>query len=141
MSEIVYARDQQLSVDDYVAVVGDSALGHGRPLQDRDRIAAMLRGADLIVTARLDGECVGIARGLTDFAWVCYLGDLAVRNAHQGRGIGRGLLKACKEALGDGVSLVLLSMHEAKPFYDRVGPEFGLQRNADAYYMARTRGA
>lgn len=140
MSDIVYAREPQLAVDDYVAVIGDSTLGPGRPLQDRERVAAMLAGADLIVSARLDGQCVGVARGLTDFAWVCYLGDLAVRKAYQGRGIGRGLLLTCKQLLGDGVSIALLSMHEAKPFYDRVGSELGLRRNADAYYLPRTRG-
>ena len=141
MSAVVYAREPGLPVDDYIRVVGNSALGKGRPLGDRARVAAMIAGADLIVTARVDGECVGLGRCLTDFAWVAYLGDLAVSDAHQGKGIGKGLLLKLKEELGDGVGMALLSMPEAKAFYDRAGPSIGLQRNDDAYWMTRARGA
>ena len=62
MSSVVYAREFDLPVDDYIRVVGDSTLGPGRPLDDRERVARMIRGADLIVSARIDGECVGIGR-------------------------------------------------------------------------------
>jgi GNAT superfamily N-acetyltransferase len=140
MTGIVYARDPTISVDDYVDVVGNSALGSNRPLGDRERVAAMLAGADLIVTARLDGRCVGLARCLTDFAWVAYCADLAVHGDFQGRGIGRALLEKCREELGDGVGMALLSMPDAKAFYDRVGPAMGLLRNDDAYWMTRKRG-
>lgn len=140
MTGIVYAREDNLSVDDYIRVVGNSALGKGRPLGDPERVAAMIRGANLIVTARLDGECVGLGRCLTDFAWVAYLGDLAVHDAHQGKGIGKGLLLKLREELGDDVGMALLSLPEAKAFYDRAGPAIGLHRNDDAYWMTRTRG-
>ena len=101
----------------------------------------MLRGASLIVTARIDGECVGLGRCLTDFAWVAYLADLAVSERHQGKGIGKGLMLKLKQELGDDVGVALISMPEAKSFYDRVGPSIGMQRNDDAYWMTRTRGA
>ncbi len=140
MNGIVYARDPAVTVDDYIDVVGNSALGATRPLNDRERVAAMLAGADLIVTARIDGRCVGLARCLTDFAWVAYCGDLAVHDDFQGRGIGRALLEKCRQELGDGVGMALLSMPDAKAFYDRVGPAMGLHRNDDAYWMTRKRG-
>lgn len=141
MSDIVYAREDGLSVADYVAVVGDSALGQNRPIADHERIAAMLAGADLIVTARLDGQCIGLARCLTDFAWVCYCAELAVRNAFQRRGIGTALLTTCKQIVGDGVSITLLSAPEAVGYYERIGPEIGMRRNPDAFYLPRSRGA
>lgn len=140
MTDIVYAREPALSADDYLAVVGNSALGATRPLADRERIAAMLAGAGLVVTARLDGQCVGIARGLTDFAWVCYLADLAVHDAFQGRGIGTGLLRHCKAVLGDGVGIALLSVPEAVSYYARLGDSVGLKPYPHAYWMDRTRG-
>ena len=140
MEKIVYARELSLSVDDYIRVVGDSTLGPGRPLSDRPRLEAMLTGANFFVTARLDGECIGLARGLTDFAWVCYLGDVAVRNGYQGKGVGRSIMLKCKEELGDGVAIALLSMPEAKPFYDSLESVMNLKRNANAYYMQRERG-
>ena len=70
MSDLVYARDAGLTIEEYLDVVGNSTLGPTRPLGDPDRVAAMLAGADLIVTARTAGRCVGLARCLTDFAWV-----------------------------------------------------------------------
>lgn len=141
MNATVYAREPDLPVDDYVEVVGHSALGATRPINDRERVAAMLAGADLIVTARLDGRCVGVARCLTDFAWVAYLGDLAVHDDFQGRGIGKGLLAKVRDELGDKVGMALLSLPDASAFYDRVGPAIGLHRYSEAYWMTRKRGA
>jgi len=141
MSEIVYARDTGLTVDEYVDVGGNSALGATRPLADRARIAAMIAGAGLIVTARVEGRCVGLARCLCDFAWIAYCGDLAVHDDFQGRGIGIGLLRACKEIVGDGVGIALLSMPDAVSFYDAKGPEVGMHAQPNAYFMDRARGA
>lgn len=140
MEKIVCARELSLSVDDYIRVVGDSSLGTGRPLSDPSRLKAMMAGANFFVTARLDGECIGLARGLTDFAWVCYLADVAVRHGYQGKGVGRSIMLKCKEELGDGVAITLLSMPEAKPFYDSLESVMDLKPNANAYYMQRERG-
>lgn len=137
MSAIVYARETNLSVDDYVDVVGHSALGPSRPLNDRARIAAMIEGADLVVTARFDGRCVGVARCLADFAWVAYCADLAVHEDYQGRGIGKGLLARVRRELGDGVGIALISVPGAVSFYEGIG----MQRQADAFWSPRTRGA
>ena len=140
MSDIAYAREAALPLDDYIDVVGHSSLGPTRPLNDRDRIAAMIAGAQLIVSARLDGRCVGIARCLTDFAWVAYCCDLAVHDAFQGRGIGTGLLRRCKELLGDGVGIALFSVEEAVGYYDRLESTLGLKRYPYGYWMTRSRG-
>lgn len=137
---VVYARETALPVDDYIDVVGNSTLGATRPIGDRERIAAMIEGANLIVSARIDGRCVGLARCLTDFAWVAYCGDLAVHDAFQGRGIGKGLLEACRAILGDGVGMALLSAPEAVGFYDRHGPAVDLHPYGHAYFMNRKRG-
>lgn len=138
---LVYARETALPVEDYIDVVGNSALGPTRPLNDRERIAAMIAGAGLLVTARLDGRCVGLARCLTDSAWVAYCCDLAVHGEFQGRGIGEALLRTCRELLGDGVGIALLSVEGAVPFYDRLGPRLEMERYPHAYWLARRRGA
>ena len=41
MTAVVYASEPDLPVDDYIRVVGNSDLGKGRPLADRDRVARM----------------------------------------------------------------------------------------------------
>ena len=139
MSDIVYAREQDLPVADYAEVIAHSTLT--RPLRDSERMATMLAGSNLIVTARLDGRCVGLARCMSDGGWVAYCADLAVDDRYQGRGIGRGLLAKVKEIIGDGVGLVLLSVPAAIPFYEKMGPAMGFERNGDAFWLGRTRGA
>ena len=139
MTEIVYARDSALSVDEYIDVVGNSDLGATRPIADRERVARMIAGSNLVVTARLDGRCIGLARTIADFAWTAYCCDLAVHDDFQGRGIGKALLQASKEALGEEVGLALFSMPGAVPFYDKLEP-IGMKRNGDGYFWTRTRG-
>jgi GNAT superfamily N-acetyltransferase len=140
MSEIVYAREPGLSVEDYVSVVSETTLGPTRPLRNRERIAEMLANANIIVTAREDGRCVGLARGLTDFAWVCFLGDLAVREEMQGRGVGTALMRTLREVLGERVAISLNAASEAVSYYDHVGPKLGLAPNPHDYYWPRTIG-
>lgn len=122
MNDIVFAREPTLSVGDYTAVIGSTYMKDRRPLGNPGRIAAMLEGSHVIVTARDDaGTLLGIARGVSDTAWVCYLADLAVRDSIQGKGIGRGILRACQQFLGPGVAIVLLAFPEAQSIYRKAG--------------------
>lgn len=98
----------------------------------------MLSAADLVVTARLgaaDGTLVGVARGLTDRAWCCYLSDLAVAKPAQGLHVGQGLLDEVRRVLGPEVALILSSVPEAVGFYERAG----MERIADAFWYRRAR--
>ncbi|SFK37431.1 GNAT family N-acetyltransferase [Lysobacter sp. cf310] len=121
-SSIVYAREATVAVADFRQVLVDSGLGAIRPVDDAPRLRQMLDAADLIVSARRpDGELVGIARCVTDFAWCCYLSELAVSKAAQGLGIGQGLLDETRRQLGPTVSLILASVPDAVGFYERAG--------------------
>ena len=97
---LVYAREPGLSVDDYVAVLADTTMRDRRPLANRTRIGEMLAGANFVVTARREGEILGLARCITDHAWICSCAELAVKESAQGLGIGRGLLEFCWNELG-----------------------------------------
>lgn len=118
---IVYAREQSLSAADYVEVLRDTTMRSKRPLANLERIGRMLRGANFIVTAREDGAILGLARCITDDAWVCYCAELAVKESAQGRGIGKALLEKCYELLGPGISLGLAAEPAAVPFYEHIG--------------------
>ncbi len=77
--EILYRDDAPLSAAAFVELYRSCSLGVRRPLDDPESVSAMMRHGSLMVTA-WDGELiVGIARTLTDFAYVGYLADLAVR--------------------------------------------------------------
>ena len=94
-----------------------------RPIDDLERIGRMLRGADLIVSAWDGDKLVGIARALTDFSYSCYLSDLAVDEAYQGKGTGKALTQQLREHLGDEVTIVVLAAPGAAEYYPRLGFE------------------
>lgn len=99
---IIYAEEPELAFDDFVGLLGRSALGGQRPLDDTQRMRTILAGADLIMTARdsaADGALIGVARCLTDHAWACYCADLAVDEGYVGRGVSRELLAAARRQL------------------------------------------
>jgi GNAT superfamily N-acetyltransferase len=114
---------ETLTPEAFVDLLQRAGLAERRPVGDRETIRRMVEAADLMVTARDDGRLVGLARALTDFAYCCYLSDLAVDRAHQGRGIGRALVEATHRLAGgsERVSLILLSAPDAMGFYPRIG--------------------
>lgn len=135
---ILYGREQDLDVAEFRRVLVESGLGRIRPVDDEPRLQAMIAGANLIVTARLDRPgrpLVGVGRAVTDSVWCCYLSDLAVSSSAQGLGVGQGLLDEARRQLGPQVSLYLASVPEAVGFYERVG----MTRIADAFSYRRER--
>ena len=120
---IVYAQEQDLPVADYIAVLGSTYMKEKRPLANAERIARVLKGSNFIVTARDSetGAIMGLARGISDGEWVCYLADIVVHTSHQGKGIGSALLKECKRILGPGMGIILVAYPEAEAFYRKIG--------------------
>lgn len=118
---IRYKSGNDLDLDAVIALYRDSTLGERRPVDDRERMAAMLRHANLVVTAWDDEALVGIARALSDFSFVTYLSDLAVRASHQRQGIGKELLRRTQALSGRGTKLLLLAAPAAEQYYPHVG--------------------
>ncbi len=119
----VYSLEPSLTVDEFVGVLERSGLAERRPVDDPDRIEAMLRNADVIVTARIEGRLVGVARSVTDFAFCTYLSDLAVDRECQGHGIGKRLIDETHRAAGMHTTLILLAAPAARSYYPHVGME------------------
>ena len=80
----------------------------------------MLRHANLVITAWDGDMLVGISRSLTDFAYVIYLSDLAVRVSHQRMGIGKELIRLTQQAAPPAY-LVLLAAPAAEQYYPHIG--------------------
>ncbi|AKH85810.1 GCN5 family acetyltransferase [Streptomyces sp. CNQ-509] len=118
-----------LDLDEVLAVYRDSGLGERRPVDDRERMATMVREANLVVVARdEDGALIGLARSVSDFAYVTYLSDIAVVRAHQRAGVGRALIDATM-AEAPAAKLVLLSAPAARDYY----PHLGFTRHDSAW--------
>lgn len=119
---IVYAQETALSAADYISVVGATYMRDYRPLANAERVAKILAGSNMVVTARDEtGEIVGLGRGISDGEWVVYLADLAVRDDRQRQGIGSGILKKMKEIIGPGMGIVLVAYPEAVDYYKKIG--------------------
>jgi hypothetical protein len=86
MTNIAYRYGNDLSVEGVIELYNASGLGERRPVDDPGIFDDMLRHANLTVTAWDGDALVGIARTLTDFSYVGYLSDLAVRRSHQKTG-------------------------------------------------------
>lgn len=117
---LAFELEPTVSVEEFRSVLLASGLGSRRPVDDPDRLAAMLNNANVILTARLNGELVGIARSVSDLAFCCYLSDLAVSERAKGLGIGARLIQETRDHVGPTVSVILSSVPEAVGFYEKI---------------------
>ena len=120
MSEIIYTIEKSLDVSEFIEVLKNSTLAERRPVDDEQRISSMCNNANLIVTARLDGKLVGVARSITDFVYCTYLSDLAVDLEYQKKGIGKKLIEETKKITPQ-ARLILLSAPDAVDYYPKIG--------------------
>ena len=121
MNSIRYQYGNDLDLDQVIELYNASTLGERRPVGDRQVMSDMLRHANLVATA-WDGDLlVGIARTLTDFSYVGYLSDLAVKASHQRQGIGIQLVQKTREKMGPKSMLVLLAAPKAVEYYPKIG--------------------
>lgn len=120
-ADITYRYGNDLDLDEVVELYRASTLGERRPVDDRATMADMLRHGNLTVTAWDGPLLVGISRTLTDFSYVGYLSDLAVRISHQRLGIGTALIERTRERMGPNSMIVLLAAPKAVDYYPRIG--------------------
>lgn len=134
---IAYTRVFDLRAADFIDVLHRSGLAERRPVEDADRIARMLANSNLIVTATdsAANKLIGVARSITDFAYCCYLSDLAVDRTYQGQGIGTALIEKTREVAGSESMCLLLSAPKAVGFYRAIG----MEQPDNAFLYPRTR--
>ncbi len=127
---ISYRQGNDLDLDEVVELYRASTLGERRPVDERDRMESMLRHANLVIAA-WDGELLaGISRSLTDFDYVTYLSDLAVRVSHQQQGIGKELIRRT-QAAAPRAYILLLAAPKAVDYY----PHIGFTRHDSAWLL------
>ena len=115
---ITYRTGNDIDLEQMIALYVSSTIR--RPTDDRARMADMLAGANLVISAWDRELLVGVSRALSDFAYVTYLSDLAVRATHQQQGIGRELIRRT-QAAAPRAKIVLLAAPSAREYYPRIG--------------------
>jgi len=118
---IAYQLEPNLDPAEFIDVLVRSTLAERRPVDRPDVIRAMLVHADIIATARVDEQLVGVSRAISDFSYCTYVSDLAVDQAKQGRGIGRELIRRTHEAAGLHTHLILLAAPRSRTYYPHIG--------------------
>jgi GNAT superfamily N-acetyltransferase len=119
--DIIYQTGLVPSVDQVISVLDSS--GIVRPTGEPDRIAAMIRESNLLVTAWDGALLVGLSRALTDYCYCCYLSDLAVRKEYQKQGIGKKLVEITRDKAGELCTLILIAAPAAVDYYPKIGME------------------
>lgn len=120
MKNIICKVESSLDPSEFIDILKRSTLGERRPVDDLDRINEMCKNANLIITARLDGKLIGVARSITDFVYCTYLSDLAVDEEYQKKGIGKKLIEETKKQAPQ-AKLILLSAPAAVEYYPKIG--------------------
>src|SRR6266404_8212562 len=128
---ITYRTDHDLELDAIIDLYRASTLGERRPIDDRQCMATMLKNSNLVITAWDRDLLVGISRALSDFCYVTYLSDLAVRVSHQKKGVGRELIRRTRAAGGSKATLLLLAAPAAEEYY----PHIGFQHHPQAWLL------
>ena len=134
MNKIEYRQGLCFTIEAAKELYKKSTLAERRPIENEHIFKAMMQNANLLITAWSDDQLVGIARTMTDFAYVAYLADLAVDSSWQGQGIGTELINKTREALEPTCFLTLLSAPKANEFY----PKIGFQPHPRAWVMEAT---
>ncbi len=128
---IEYRVGDAPGLDEVIELYRASTLGERRPVDDRKRMELMMRHANLVVTAWEGSLLVGISRSFSDWAFVTYLSDLAVRLSHQRMGIGKELIRITQREGGPDANIVLLAAPKAVDYY----PHIGLTRHESAWML------
>lgn len=117
---IAYRTGNDLDLDAVIELYRVSTLGKRRPVDDRERMRAMLANANLVISAWSGPLLVGVARSLTDFAFCTYLSDMAVHIDWQRLGIGKELMRRTQQA-GGRATVFLFAAPAAVDYYPHVG--------------------
>ena len=129
--QIQYSTEKSPTAAQVIELYNKSALP--RPTNDTDRIQKMYESSNLVITAWHDDKLVGVCRCITDWAWSCYLADLAVDPEYKKSGIGKKLIELTKEKVGQQVMILLLSVPTAFDYY----PKVGFEKENRAFSMSR----
>jgi GNAT superfamily N-acetyltransferase len=121
MDKPVIGPESEVPLKELVDLYG--AVGWTAYTDNPELLRKGVAGSSYVVTARLGGRLVGLARAVSDDATICYLQDVLVHPEARRRGIGRQLVEAVLERYRSARQKVLLTDDEAaqRAFYEALG--------------------
>ena len=86
-----------------------------------DQLLKALRNSHSLVTARRNGQLIGIGNAISDGYLVVYYPHMLVHPNHQRRGVGRQMMQAMQEKYADFHQQMLTADGDAIDFYKSLG--------------------
>jgi ribosomal protein S18 acetylase RimI-like enzyme len=130
---IEYRKNVALDVNQVIELYKRTSLAQRRPIDKPDVFKKMIEHANLIISAWDGDKLIGMARSLSDFAYVTYLADLVVDKRYQRQGIGQKLIQQTQASIEAGSKIVLLAAPTANDYY----PQIGFQNNPRAWILEK----
>jgi len=91
--------------------------------EKQELLIPALKNSDSLVTARISGKLVGIGNALSDGYPVVYYPHMLVHPEHQGKGIGRAMMKCLRQEYKSFHRQILVADVNAIEFYESMGFE------------------
>ena len=85
------------------------------------QLLAALRNSHSLVTARLNGQLIGLGNAISDGHLVVYFPHMLVHPNHQGQGVGKEMMKAMQEKYVGFHQQILIADGRAIDFYRSLG--------------------
>ena len=124
-------QEERLSPEVYIDFLRRTDLGSQYPKERfRERIATLVEKASISLTARDDaGELIGVAFGITDFAYWLFITDLGVVREWTGKGVGTTLVRELHRIAGGSLAgggekniiMYTCANENATGFYEKLG--------------------
>lgn len=119
--EIDYKVNHSITANQYIELMNKTAFTESRQVNDETVVQGILDNSNLIVTAWVNEQLVGLARSMTDFYDCCYLSDLVVDESVQSMGIGKYLILVTAESVAEHCKIISLSAPKAAEYYSKIG--------------------
>ncbi len=95
-----------------------------------DKLAAAMKNYETVLTAWEGDKLIGLISAMDDGVMTAYIHYLLVRPEHQGRGIGRELVRLTTERYKDYLRILLVAYDNEIDFYKRCGFTAGKDKTA-----------
>ena len=124
-------QEERLTPEAYIDFLRHTDLGSQYPKERfESRIATLVEKASISLTARDDaGKLIGVAFGITDFAYWLFITDLGVVREWTGKGIGKALVREMHRIAGESLAgggekniiMYTCANENATGFYEKLG--------------------
>lgn len=118
-----YKINAPMNASQFIRLLKASTLGERRPIDNEICMQGMVENSNLIISAWVGDELVGVARSMTDFHYACYMSDLAVDMRFQRQGIGKKLIELTQQQIRSTCKLILIAAPAANDYYRHLGFE------------------